>query len=356
VTGVQTCALPISLCQQQPYFDPNHQPRTFEGPGRDDPEPADVREVVIGYFGPTSGTIWQGAALAIEEANAGGGYRGRPFRLAPVWDENPWTGGVGRLVRLVYTEKVWAIIGGIDGSTTPLAGQVVARALLPLVNPAGTDRGIHGANVPWIFSCVPPDQALAPPIAQALRQRMPFAILSATDHDSRAFLVELKLALGHERLSPALHVEFEPGARQPGELAERVTASNAKAVVVLAGPQDSVRVIEAVRAGGFAGDVFGGPNIESTELRGVSFPRLGEITPEFRARFLKRYSRSPDVLAASGYDAVTVLAAAIRKAGLNRSRIRDAIAALPPYRGASGKIEWDPLGRNLRPVILTVRQ
>ncbi len=175
--GLALAFIAPALCQEKPYFDPNHRPRTFEGPGLDDPEPADVREVLIGYFGPADpahpvgGMLWQGAALAIEEANAGGGYRGRPFRLAPVWDENPWTGGAARLVRLVYVEKVWAIIGGIDGATTHLAEQVVAKALLPLVNPAGTDRGIHGANVPWIFSCVPPDQELAPPLARALRQR-----------------------------------------------------------------------------------------------------------------------------------------------------------------------------------------
>ncbi len=354
--GLALAFIAPALCQQKPYFDPNHRPRTFEGPGIDDPEPADVREVLIGYFGPDSGTLWQGAALAIEEANAARGYRGLHFRLVPAWDENPWTGGVARLVRLVYVEKVWAIIGGIDGATTHLAEQVVAKALLPLVNPAGTDRGIHAANVPWIFSCVPPDQELAPPLARALKERNgPFVVLSATDHDSRAFLSELTSALGRERLTPAMHVEFEPGAQQASELAARLGGSGAKAVVVLASPQDSARVIEAVRAGGFTGGVFGGPNIESTSLSGVGYPRLGEIAPEFRVRFAKRFGRPPDLLAASGYDAAAMLIAAIRKSGLNRSRIRNAIQALPPYQGASGKIEWDPLGRNLRPVVLTVR-
>lgn len=354
--GLALMLIAPALCQEKPYFDPNHRPRTFEGPGINDPEPADVREVLIGYFGPAGGMLWQGATLAIEEANAGGGYRGLPFRLVPAWDENPWTGGAARLVRLAYIEKVWAIIGGIDGATTHLAEQVVAKALLPLVNPAGTDRGIHAANVPWIFSCVPPDQELAPPLARALKQRnAPFAILSATDHDSRAFLSELALALGRDRITPALHVEFEPGARQAADLAARLGGSGAKAVVVLAGPQDSARVIEAIRASGFTGDVFGGPTLESTSLSGVSFPRLGEIAPEFRARFIKRFGRPPDLHAASGYDAAALLVSAIRKSGLNRSRIRDAIQALPPYQGASGRIEWDPLGRNLRPVVLTVR-
>jgi branched-chain amino acid transport system substrate-binding protein len=41
--------------------------------------------------------------------------------------------------------------------------------------------------------------------------------------------------------------------------------------------------------------------------------------------------------------------AAIRKTGLNRARLRDAIQALSPYQGVSGRIEWDALGRNTRP-------
>jgi hypothetical protein len=41
-----------------------------------------------------------------------------------------------------YEDKVWAIIGGIDGATTHLAEQVAAKAQLTLVNPVATDRSI----------------------------------------------------------------------------------------------------------------------------------------------------------------------------------------------------------------------
>ena len=63
------------------------------------------------------------------------------------------------------------------------------------------------------------------------------------------------------------------------------------------------------------------------------------------------------VYAALGaYDATRILVAAIRKAGLNRARIRDAVEELAPWSGVSGVIRWDALGRNSRPVHLgTVR-
>jgi len=48
------------------------------------------------------------------------------------------------------------------------------------------------------------------------------------------------------------------------------------------------------------------------------------------------------------------VASAMRKAGLNRARIRDAVRALAPWPGASGDVTWDALGRNERVVALGV--
>jgi hypothetical protein len=45
-----------------------------------------------------------------------------------------------------------------------------------------------------------------------------------------------------------------------------------------------------------------------------------------------------------------MLVAAVRKAGLNRERIREAVKSLSPYDGASGRIEWDEFGQNRRAV------
>jgi ABC-type branched-subunit amino acid transport system substrate-binding protein len=58
---------------------------------------------------------------------------------------------------------------------------------------------------------------------------------------------------------------------------------------------------------------------------------------------------------AHAYDAVTVVAAALGRSGLNRARLRDTIQALSPYQGVSGRIEWDALRRNTRAVRLAPR-
>ena len=93
-----------------PYRRGPQDPLDFRGPGRDEPEP-NVREVVLGWFGPGDpdhvefGTLWRGATLALEEENAAGGYRGKAFRLEPAWSESPWQAGTAALLRLVYDRR-----------------------------------------------------------------------------------------------------------------------------------------------------------------------------------------------------------------------------------------------------------
>jgi len=75
-----------------------------------------------------------------------------------------------------------------------------------------------------------------------------------------------------------------------------------------------------------------------------------------RARFEKRYraraGASPTPAAAQAYDAVRLLAAALRRSGPNRARLRDALAAFPSYAGASGVISFDHAGNDLGNITL----
>ncbi|HEX8984632.1 MAG TPA: ABC transporter substrate-binding protein [Bryobacteraceae bacterium] len=348
-----------------PYKAPPRKPATFEGPGSDLPEPRDLREVVIGYYGPSGdthpegGILWQGATLAIEEVNRAGGYKGKPFRLAARWSENPWRGGAALITRMAFEDRAWAIIGSIEGAGTHLAEQVVAKALLTLVNPVATDRSVHGAGVPWMFSIVQGDDQHAAALAGALAGRT-IVTLKATDHDSRAFAAFLKTACASAHVRTRLEVEFEAAKPDLGDAARNAMADPADAIVVVANPRDSARAVKALRAAGYRGRIAGGPWFgravfaaeAGASAEGALFPWPAEPSAAFVRTFTARFQREPDYAAACAYDSVRVVAAALQKAGLNRSRIRDAVADITPYNGASGLIEWDQTGQNRRPPVL----
>jgi branched-chain amino acid transport system substrate-binding protein len=152
-----------------------------------------------------------------------------------------------------------------------------------------------------------------------------------------------------------------------GDLARQVAASGAGSVVILAGPTESARLVTEVRRVDAKIRICGGPSMGRQSFldsakgsaEGVLFPLLVEERQgagAFSEKFRSLYEHEPDYAACHAYDATRIVIAAIRKAGLNRVRIMDAIEASSPWQGVSGDIRWDPLGRNSRPVRLgTIR-
>jgi len=349
----------------------------YAGPGREDPEPTEVKEVLIGYFGPSDpahcegGDLWQAAQMAIEEANSQGGYKGKAFRLVPAWSDSPWSAGVAQIARIVYREKVWALVGGIDGPSTHLAEQVIVKARLALVSPVSTDKTVNLVNVPWMFSCAPGDHLLAPLLAEALAQYAtgrPFVVLSADDHDSKLLAMELAKLLTGRRLVPARQFVFSAASLDLQELIERTLAPGPRTVVIVASARPSAALVSALRRKGFEGAIYGGPSMgrrrflhqAGSAAEGVVFPLVCDVQSlpaSFVKAFRMRFGFEPDYAAAQTYDAVRMLLAAIGKAGLNRARIRDALHELSPWQGVTGVIAWDPAESNTRrPVLGTIRQ
>jgi branched-chain amino acid transport system substrate-binding protein len=329
-----------------------------------------VSEVVLGWFGPGDpahpefGDFWRGAVVALEQENAAGGYRGKPFRLLPAWSESPWKGGIADLTRLVYDRHAWAVIGGVDGTTTHLAVQVALKSRFLLLSPGSTDASADYANVPWLFSLPPSDERIAPVLVEAIGKAAaggPVTIVAATDHDSHAALVALRRALRERKVALAALVELAPAPEDLPAVARRLLRGSPRVVIVLAPSVLAGRLVVAIRGAGYGGTIVGGApaaraafgRAAGEEVEGVIAPRLvGPTSEAWGQAYARRWGEPPDEAAAYGYDAVRLVVAAVREAGLNRARIRDAVRSLAPRSGATGPVTWSPLGRNERPLAL----
>jgi branched-chain amino acid transport system substrate-binding protein len=361
-----------ALAQAPPHRERGSAPLDFRGPGREKAEP-EVAEVLLGWFGPGDpahpafGGYWRGALVAQDAENAGGGHRGKPFRLEPAWSETPWKAGIVDVTRLVHERGAWAILGGVDGTTTHLAVQVALKSHLPLVSPGSTDVTADDANVPWLFSLPPSDDEVAGALAARLRAPPApggFAIAAGTDHDAHAALVALRRALSRLRLSAAALVELASDEPDPAGAVGHLLRAKPRTLVVIAPPLLAARLVAAARAAGFDGPVLGGPALGVAAFAEAAGPRAeGVVAPilagptfdeGFSRAYAARWGREPDAAAALGHDAVRLTAAAIRRAGLNRARIRDGIRALSPWTGAGGTVRFDPGGRREAAVALGV--
>ena len=150
----------------EPYYQHYVDLVEYNGAARDIPMPKDVTEVRIGFIGPLENhpdaalgkRMLNGAQMAVDEANAAGGYGGKPFKLMLHNDSAIWGASSNEVVKMVYDDQDWAIFGSISGDTTHIALRASLRAEIPIVNSASTDPTIVETIIPWYFSVLQDDR------------------------------------------------------------------------------------------------------------------------------------------------------------------------------------------------------
>ena len=350
----------------------------YHGAKRSLPEPVGMAEVRIGMIGPTRGpralpglAMRRGAELALAEATAAGGYLGRPFRLVFYPDDGPW-GIVGQQVmRLVYDDSVRVVMGSIGVENSHIAEQVITKAHVPLVVPGCTDPSLTKINIPWVFRCMPDDDAQARLLARYLFEAGGYTRvvgISANEHYGRTGMraFEKVARRWHRPLLLSLQYNMRDEGFEPQ--LDRIERVRAQAVVIWGEPPEAALLIRRLREREMPAEISAGSGLCSSELLGIAGSHAeGVVTaciydPErddssaqtFVTRFSEHYGEAPDAYAAYAYDGAQMVVRAIRRAGLNRARIRDALAADPTYRGAAGEIRFDGSGSNVSPPMLSV--
>jgi len=363
----------------EPYYENYQTTVEYNGAARDlrVVKASEIDEVRLGFLGPIENhpdealgrMMLHGAELAIEEANARGGYGGKPFRLVVRNDQALWGASSNEIVRLTYDDKVWGMLGSISGDSTHIALRVSLKSELPIVNSAATDPTIPETIIPWYLSSLQDDRVQCYTLARRIFTDLKLsrvAILRINDRYGRFGVGKLKDAA--RRLSHPIVIEqkyFQGDTdfrRQLGIIAD----SRADAVVIWGDQGPAAAILKQMRELGMKQRVFGafrtigesflaeaGPAAEGME---AVFPydpnRDDPAWIGFRSRFAKRHQAQPDVFASLAFDTMNILIDAVCRAGLNRGLIRDALAGLETYRGVTGEMAFDPNSKNVVPLYL----
>lgn len=361
--------------EDDPYLSMEDAPFTYTGPGRDEAAPLDLTRVKIGLYGPKSGPrshhggqmMRWGVELALEQANAGGGFHGLPFALVHAGDDAIW-GSAREAVALVYDEKVWAMVGSMGGQSTHIAEQIITKARVPLIAPASTDASLNQICIPWMFRTMPDDAHLAQVLVNAILQtdrHSRVQVLHDPGYDSRcgaqAVVAQMRLHAQWVEAWSCDDVDLD---------VQGVLEANPGAVVLWTMPEPGAAWVRALRAAKPDLLICGGPALVSDDfLAQTNDAAEGALlvspcdswrkTPTrsaFEQAFTSRFGRSPDIHAAFAYDSSRMLVQAIRMAGLNRAKIRDALFQLT-HDGVTGMVRFDGTGANPgHPVPVLVRR
>jgi branched-chain amino acid transport system substrate-binding protein len=337
--------------------------------------PATSAEPVrLGALFETSGFIaslgnpgLEGARLAVDQLNAAGGLNGQPVELINVNTESDETKSVTAAKRLIEQEKVVAIVGPMSSGSNFAIIDTVQRAKVPIVA-NGASRGIvlPADQKRWIFLAPLTDVLVQGQMLAHMRKRgiTKIALLNS----DVAFGTSGREQL--ERLAPGQGIRVvtqQTGGNADQDMTPQLTkirASDAEATVIWAtGPFLAIATKNHRQLGiktplyvSHAGNDFNYLRLAGEAAHEVLIPSskiyvatsLPPSDPQrpvierFVAEYEKKYGRKPATFAGNGYDSVMMLAAAIRRAGTDREKIRDALEGLRDHVGVTAVYSYSP--------------
>ena len=99
-----------------------------------------------------------GAQLAIEEANARGGYNGKPYALKIHNESALWGASSAELVKMLFDENCWGMVGCIDGQNCHIVLRTTLKLEVPIVDIGTTDPTVTETRIPWLLHNFPDDR------------------------------------------------------------------------------------------------------------------------------------------------------------------------------------------------------
>ncbi|MGB2678883.1 MAG: ABC transporter substrate-binding protein [Candidatus Acidiferrum sp.] len=368
------------ITSQTPYATLDRNGVAYRGPGRDNAANLPGATVKIGLLLPLHGTsategqsLLAAADMALAEEEAAGPLAdGRHLALAVRNQAEKWGQASSEMVQLIAEERVAALITSYDGNIAHQAEQIANKIGIPIVTLA-SDATTTQINIPWIFRLGPSDEDQARAIASRIYQAglsKKVLLLVEADHDGRVGSDEFEKAVKRLHGIPPERLGIPSSGVDLEAIATRVQASAPDAIVLWTSSLLAARLLPLLSADNFARPVYvcrkaaasvagnafnladGGTPAPSGLPQGiwVTAPAAGAThndTLAFQERYLAKTGAWPSFAAMQTYDAVHLVAQALRVAGANRSRLRDYLAAGNRFAGVSGAIVFDPAGNTL---------
>lgn len=341
--------------------------------------------VNIGFLGPIQNNpespyglaMLHGAQLAIEQANAKGGYhpagaaQAKPYLLKIHSDSAQWGASSTEAVKMAFNEGVVAVLGSVDGASTHIMLRVALKLEFPIVDTATTDPTVTETRIPWLIHNFPDDRQQGYAIAQVVfmeRKLKRIGIIRTQARYARIGVEKFSDEAKRIGRVPVLEVKFERGDKDFSTQLRMLQNARVDGVVIWGEAPDAALILKQMRDMGMKQPVFGpsrmcypqliesaGPAAEGLVTTAAIDPvRTDTKWEQFRKDYRAKYNEEPDGYAAYGYDGINLLVAAVEKAGLNRGKIMDAFREYQEheYDGVAGRARFDHTLNNIAPLTL----
>ena len=331
----------------------------------------------IGWISPLTGSMAKNCAhesgiLAIEEINETGGILGRPLELIMEDGSCDAITTISAAKKLINIDKVDYILGG-HCSTSSLALAPIAQKNNTLVVSSISSHPQITKSKDFIFrtSSISTDQS--PLIAKYLIEKMLFSKI-AIFYEDTAYAGPIAKQVSKEVKTLGAKIIFEDSflSKETDFRASlmKIKSVSPQAIYLSAQtPDTALLLIKQLKDLGINLPIFGNhlignlltlfPNQKSLFndiiYAEIKFDTDNQITKAFIKRYTERFNRKTlpyGIWNADAYDAVHILANAINRCGPDKNKVKQCLANLQDFPGASGNISFDENGDAKRKFVL----
>ncbi|MCM8709798.1 ABC transporter substrate-binding protein [Clostridium sp. SYSU_GA19001] len=322
--------------------------------------------IKIGMFGPLSGpvatyglSVKEAVQLAEKEVNAKGGINGKKVQVIFEDDQANPNQAVNAFNKLVDSEKVSAIIGGVTSGATAAVAQKATQRKIPMLTPTATEPSITKVGGEYVFRSCYLDSfqgiSMAKYAANDLGKKTAAVLYNVGDDYSKGIAESFKKEFEAQGGKVVEYMSYNKDDKDFNAQLTKIKGSNPE-VLMLPDYYNVVGVIaKQAKSLGITSQLIGVDGWDSSDLykiggdsvKGGQFINhyfqgdTAEQVKSFVDAYSKEYNKKPDALAALGYDAAKLMFKALEDAKTtDGAKVRDALAKLT-LDGATGKISFD---------------
>ncbi|MEP6635825.1 MAG: ABC transporter substrate-binding protein, partial [Acidobacteriota bacterium] len=333
--------------------------------------------IVVGYYGDLTGrtsnfgqSTKAGVEMAADEINKAGGIDGRQIKIISEDDEGRPEKAATVVTKLIDQDRVVALVGEVASGNTLAAAPKAQAARVPMISPSSTNPAVTQVGDYISRVCfIDPFQGdvMAKFSANTLKAKKAAIMMDFNAPYSRGLTEFFEASfkkLGGEIVNKQAYTQGDRDYK--GQLTA-IRSSNPD-VIYVPGYYGEVGVIaKQAKQLDIKAPLLGGDGWDSTQLWDLGGDALNgdfisnhysvdDPSPAIRkfvADYKARYGTVPDALAALGYDAMKVLADAMKRAGTTEGpKLKDAINATKNFAGVTGVITIDENRNAVKPAVV----
>jgi len=322
-------------------------------------------------------TMQRGIDLALQAANTAGDVQGRKLLVVYADTRGDAEAARSEAEKLIADVPPDSLIYGAFGEEAEAVAEMAETQAVPLLiaastGEAGASAGDDSAR-PCVFSlCATPElegRALAFCAADELAAKRVSIVWDESSDSSRYAKTAMldEFATHHPGIKVSDVSESGDAAHSYGALTERLKEQTPDAVILLVDGSAAVAMLRAIRDAGIEANLLGWHRLSGASfLRSASGAVEGmmlvthfapdepvEAVGSFVSAYAEAYGQAPDEFAALAYDAVGLVAEAMKRArSFDPEALAVALAQTKEYPGVTGAVSIDASHNADRRVVL----